>query len=401
VKVAKMARLKREELFTPDEMAIVHVMNRAVRRCFLMGYDQFTGRNYDYRKIWIELRVEHLAKYFAIDVLAFSILSNHMHLVLRQRPDVVKTWDDTEVARRWLMLCPKKKNKDGSPKDPTEPQLNSIRHDATKVAEIRSRLSDISWWMRLTCQSIAQRINAEDQATGKVWENRFKAVRLLDESSLLACAAYVDLNPIRAAMAETLEQSDFTSIQRRIQALKEQIEAECLNAASSMADIGTSSLSIALDQSSATNHLIDQIASAAVDVQRKERSAAEAPDRMLAPIHLSELRDALQILPNNSGYRCSDRGFLNMTSSDYIELLDWTARCIVPGKRGATPADAPPIFERLGLGLSAGTWCELVANFGKLFKIVAGKPQVVDAHRGLRRPKRFKLSQQARELLEV
>jgi hypothetical protein len=43
VKVAKMTRLSREQLFTPDEIAIVHVMNRAVRRCFLMGYDQFTA----------------------------------------------------------------------------------------------------------------------------------------------------------------------------------------------------------------------------------------------------------------------------------------------------------------------------------------------------------------------
>jgi hypothetical protein len=88
-----------------------------------------------------------------------------------------------------------------------------------------------------------------------------------------------------------------------------------------------------------------------------------------------------------------------MTTSEYVELLDWTARCIVPGKRGATPEDAPPVFERLGLGLSAGTWCELVANFGKLFKLVAGKPHIVEAHRGVVRPKRFKLSQQARELL--
>jgi hypothetical protein len=148
--------------------------------------------------------------------------------------NIVKTWDDTEVARRWLMLCPKKKNKNGSPKEPTEPQLNSIRNNVSKVKQIRWRLSDISWWMRLTCQTIAQRINFEDQISGKVWESRFRAVRLLDESALLACAAYVDLNPIRAAMAETLEQSDFTSIQRRIQALKQLIEAECLNAAPAM-----------------------------------------------------------------------------------------------------------------------------------------------------------------------
>lgn len=395
-----MTRLTRQQLFTPDEMAIVHVSNRAVRRCFLMGYDQFTGRNYDYRKDWIERRIEYLARYFSIDVLAYSIMSNHLHLVLRQRPDVVKSWDDTEVARRWLMLCPKKKNKDGTPVEPTEPHLNSIRNDATKVAEIRSRLSDISWWMRLQCQTIAQRINKEDNATGKVWEARFHAVRLLDESALLACAAYVDLNPIRAAIAETLEQSDFTSIQRRIQALKQQLEAECLATAETPLP-SVEQVALASEQASVDTNTAQQLAVAAAVVQRKEKAAAEARDRSLAPIQLDELRDALQVQPSRSGFRCSNRGFLNMSVPDYIELLDWTARSIVPGKRGATPAEAPPVFERLGLGLSAGTWCELVANFGKLFKLVAGKPHVVDAHRGVRRPKRFKLSRQARELLEV
>ena len=33
-------------------------------------------------------------------------MSNHFHLVLRSRPDVVAEWGDTDVARRWLMLCP-------------------------------------------------------------------------------------------------------------------------------------------------------------------------------------------------------------------------------------------------------------------------------------------------------
>ena len=91
-----MVRVTREQLFCSDEVAIVHVMNRAVRRCFLMGQDECTGRNYDYRKFWIEARIEYLAKYFGIDLLAFALLSNHMHLLLRQRPDVVKGWDDTE-----------------------------------------------------------------------------------------------------------------------------------------------------------------------------------------------------------------------------------------------------------------------------------------------------------------
>jgi REP element-mobilizing transposase RayT len=346
-------------------MAIVHVVNRSVRRVFLMGEDRISGKNYEDRKAWIERRIEQLAACFGIDLLCFSILSNHVHLILRQRPDLVQSWDDTEVARRWLMLCPQKRNADGSPCEPTVAQLNSIRGDSVKLKEIRSRLSDISWWMRLMCQTIAQRINREDEATGHVWEARYRAVRLLDESALLACAAYVDLNPIRAAMAQTLEQSDYTSVQRRIQAFKQQVEVACLGGPSE------------------------------IDQKTTEKPA----DRCLAPIHLDELRDALQVLPSQSGYRCSDRGFLNITSHQYIELLDWTARTLAAGKNGATPEEAPPVWQRLSLGLSSGAWLELVANFGKLFKLVAGKPHVVDQHRGVKHPKRFKLTSRARELL--
>jgi hypothetical protein len=84
----------------------------------------------------------------------------------------------------------------------------------------RSGLSDISWWMRLLSQHVAQRANKEDQEVGKFWQARYRAVRLLDETAILACAAYVDLNPIRAAMAESIEDSDFTSAQKRCCDLK-------------------------------------------------------------------------------------------------------------------------------------------------------------------------------------
>ena len=135
----------------------------------LDGDDVVTGKNYDYRKLWIENLLEHFAAQFGLDLLAFSILSNHFHLILRSRPDVVATWSDREVARRWRMLCPIRKNADGSPKEPSDPELNSICTDADKLAEIRSRLSDISWWMRLLCQRIAQRANAEEeQQQGRV-----------------------------------------------------------------------------------------------------------------------------------------------------------------------------------------------------------------------------------------
>ena len=108
-----------------------------------------------------------------------------------------------------------------TPAAPTEFELNAIRNDPVRLATIRLRLSDLSWRMRLLCQYIAMRANGEDgDGLGRFWQGRYKAVRILDEESLLACAAYIDLNPIRADVAETLEQSDYTCVQRRVQAIK-------------------------------------------------------------------------------------------------------------------------------------------------------------------------------------
>ena len=76
-----MAQLAREELFAHDEIACVHVMNRAVRRCFLMGNDPVSGKNFDHRKRWMERKLEQLAAYFGIDLLGSAILSLAMPVV--------------------------------------------------------------------------------------------------------------------------------------------------------------------------------------------------------------------------------------------------------------------------------------------------------------------------------
>jgi REP element-mobilizing transposase RayT len=357
-----MARLSRAEIFDPSEIVAVHTMARTNRRCFLMGDDQFTGKNFDHRKRWIEDKLKHLAANFGIDLLAFSCLSNHFHLVLRSRPDVVKTWDDTEVARRWWSLCPLRKIKseiDGKqnwvPVEPTEWDLNSIRNDPVKLAAVRARLSDISWWMRLLCQYIALRANGEEgKGLGRFWQSRFKAVRILDEESLLACAAYVDLNPIRAALAETLEASDYTSVQRRITSLKETVAA--------------------VNDPNAVN----------------TARITNRADDFLSPISIDEKNAPLSSRPSRNGKRCSDKGFLALSEAEYLTILDWIARNTVAGKRGQTPVGAPPVFERLGI--DAQEWSRMVKDFGRTFKNVAGKPTSIEQARSLKSRRRFYVS---------
>jgi len=64
-----------------------------------MGDDPVSGKNFDHRKVWIEVYLQQFAAAFGIDLLGYAILSNHFHLILRTRPDVVATWDDRKLKR--------------------------------------------------------------------------------------------------------------------------------------------------------------------------------------------------------------------------------------------------------------------------------------------------------------
>jgi len=192
-----MARSAREISIDPNEVQIVHVFNRCVRRAFLCGEDPLTGRNYEHRRQWARDRLEHLAGIFAIDCFTFSIMSNHTHQILRSRPDVVAAWDDREVASRWLRITPDR-DAEGNALVPTEAKINMITGDAQKLTQIRVRLSDVSWWMRYFSHYMSVRSNQEDESSGHFWESRFGSEVLESEASVLACMIYVDLNPVRA-----------------------------------------------------------------------------------------------------------------------------------------------------------------------------------------------------------
>ena len=99
-----MARLARCKSIDPTLEQTIHVVSRCVRQAFLCGEDRHTGRCYEHRREWIRERLELQASVFAIDCLTFTVMHNHIHLVLRSRPDVSQTWTDREVARRFLKL---------------------------------------------------------------------------------------------------------------------------------------------------------------------------------------------------------------------------------------------------------------------------------------------------------
>lgn len=193
-----------------------HCINRCVRRAFLCGKDKHTGQNYEHRRGWVSDKIKSLSEVFSIDVAAYAVMNNHYHIVLRVDQDTAEQWSTLEVIHRWgeLFKIPVMISRFLKGGCTTKAELLVVDEIVT---EWRTRLCDISWFMRILNEHIARESNKEDGVTGRFWEGRFKCQALLDEQALIACMAYVDLNPVRAGIAETPETSEFTSIQERIE----------------------------------------------------------------------------------------------------------------------------------------------------------------------------------------
>jgi len=236
---------------------------------------------------------------FAIDVCAYAVMSNHYHLVLKLCPDQLKEFTDDQIMDRWCALFkgPLLVQRLRSGESLSAPERSTVG-DIVNVW--RGKLSSISWFMRCLNQTIARKANLEDKCTGKFWESRFTSQALKTEEALLSCMAYVDLNPIRAGIENSLETSSYTSIQERIQPvfrLKHAIENQVENG--DFLDFKTS----------------------------------------LKPL-----------LHFEDGVASQSGNGIFFTFRDYLELLDWTGRIIRNDKRGFIDKKLPPILNRLELG---------------------------------------------------
>lgn len=78
-------------------------------------------------------------------------------------------------------------------------------NDATNLGKLMKRLAG-----RHT-----RRVNRLERRTGTAWEGRFKCSPIESDSYLLACARYVDLNPVRARIVERPEDYPWSSYRAR------------------------------------------------------------------------------------------------------------------------------------------------------------------------------------------
>ena len=385
-----MPRQNRRNAVDQREVGFYHCVQRVVRRAFLCGTDPLTNLSYGHRKVWVQDRLVELAGLFGVEIAGFSVMSNHLHLILRNRPDVVAGWTDQDVARRWLTLFPgrlalalagsaspvaaalpsdQNLAAGESPGVTTNGQAGCISLQPTVAAidqaiaalcalpdvlkELRARLSSLSWFMRALAEPIARRANREDRCTGRFWEGRFKSQRLLDEAAVLACSIYVDLNPIRAGLSDRPETSPYTSAHERIRGLAMQPQPVAGSLSGDTAGPSDPSIASATPPAAAAGGSSEPFASggymamAAVAEPPAQRPASPPRcDDWLAPIELIESAELLTLgagmrptpkgtatepAPARPAGRASDRGILPMTLEKYLSILDWTGRQLRSG----------------------------------------------------------------------
>ena len=293
-----------------ESTSFYHCVSRCVRRAFLCGRDESIGKDYEHRREWIEDEILRLAGIFALDVSAYAVMSNHFHVVVYINTDKSESWTDTDTIDRWHRLFngTLQSQRFVAGVEQNKSALDLLKKD---VAKWRSRLTDISWFMRVLNEKVARLANKEDGCTGRFWEGRFKCQALLDEQALMACMAYVDLNPVRAGIAATPEESEHTSVKSRSEAVTSEGRVEGV---------------------------------IAKQPKRLQRFAG----------------NPRQSMPDGLPFRLVD----------YLELVDWTGRQIREDKRGSIDSDLPCILKRLDI--DEEHWLYMTQNFESSFKTLVG-----------------------------
>jgi hypothetical protein len=290
-----------------------HCVTRCVRRAFLLGEGDHN------RKEWIENRLEELAEIFAVAVGGFSVMDNHLHVLLRLDPAVAEAWSDEEVVRRWGRLFPPR-DKSRQPMAVTEHWIQWRLTDPAWVATARQRLMSLSWFMKCLKEPLARLANRQDKTRGTFFEGRFKSVAVVDEEALLTISVYVDLNPVAAKVAETPETSDYTSIKQRV------------------------------DHADAQGKISELEAAKGGSVAGSQAAAGLEESLWLCPIE------------DRRGLDSTREGMIQGFSlGSYLDLVEYTGRIFRDGK-AAISAELAGVFERLNW--SARSWQKRIEKLG-------------------------------------
>ncbi len=182
-------RMKRVVLDTTDGDAVYHCIGRVAGQDFLLGEDE--------REVFVRMLKEQ-AVFSGVEVISYCVMSNHFHLLLRFS-DVSKVTDAQLVARVKRFY--------GKKSVLRELVVECFESHGKLVPRLRkpllSRMGDLSKFMQELKGRYTRWYNRTHERKGTLWSERFRSIVVEDAPEVISMiAAYIDLNPVRAGIAE-------------------------------------------------------------------------------------------------------------------------------------------------------------------------------------------------------
>ena len=178
-----------QRMIINDEEAVYHVMSRT-------ALDGFPLDDID-KDFMLEL-IKRYSSLYLVEILGFCLMGNHFHLLARTVPEYKFT--DGDLKKRYVKF------------------YGDERFFADGlIPSLREKLSNLSEFVREIKVGFTRYYNRRYNRRGYFWGDRFKSVIVEDGETLINCLAYIDLNPIRAGIAERPEDYRWNSLGYHIQ----------------------------------------------------------------------------------------------------------------------------------------------------------------------------------------
>ena len=183
--MARIARIKAEG------EAFYHVVSRIANKAFLLN-------DAEKKRVFVNM-MHRAADFSGVDVITYVVMDNHFHLCVKI-PEREGEVPESEILRRVGVLYGKDR------RDALERRLAGCREEGddaaadAELAKLRSRMGDLSEFMKTFKQRVSQWYNSNYGHEGTLWGGRFKSVLVEDGRYLRNLVAYIHGNPIRAGL---------------------------------------------------------------------------------------------------------------------------------------------------------------------------------------------------------
>ncbi len=156
--------------------------------------------------------VRRQLQFSGLECLAWCVMGNHFHLLLRvaDKERALAGWTEEDFIAR-LGILSEERYTDGLLRKVEMWRRNGCKELIAELAgKVRTRLFDLSSFMKEVKQKFSAWFNLSRGRTGTLWEDRFRSVLVEGTGGssaaglggLLAVAAYIDLNPVRAGLVD-------------------------------------------------------------------------------------------------------------------------------------------------------------------------------------------------------